>query len=105
MSEETTEQTNERHIETEYARNLRQTIGFGLDVKAFTQSSVGRYLLAKANADRDTALEALADVDPEDPKAIRALQNRVKCAENFLMWLAEAATQGEIAEAEFITAD
>ena len=101
MSDETTDQ----RMESEHGTRLRNKIAFGMDVKVFIASQVGRYLLDKANKDRDAAMEELANVDAEDAKAIRALQNRVKCTENFLMWLGEAVTEGEIAEQELIAGD
>lgn len=83
-------------------QQIRNQIAFGLDCKAFMESSIGRYLAARANADTEEAMEALKTVDPTDPDAIRKLQNDIKCAENFLLWMGEAVTEGENAERTFI---
>lgn len=77
---------------------LLREVEFGLDVERFMGSTVGRYLQRRANEDREAALEALATVDAEDAKAVRALQNQVAVAEKVLTWLGEAVTAGEQAE-------
>lgn len=83
-------------------QQIRNQIAFGLDCKAFMDSSIGRYLAAKANGDIEAATDALKTVDPTNPDAIRKLQNDIKCAENFLLWMGEAVTEGENAERTFI---
>lgn len=80
----------------------RAEIAFGMDVEAFMKGSFGRFLTAKANHDREEALEALATVDPSDPDAIRKLQNDIKAASNFLIWMEEAVVAGKNAEQAFI---
>lgn len=80
---------------------LRGRIAFGLDVQQFMGSNIGRYLQARANADIEEALEALKTADPEDPKAIRKLQNDVAVASSVLEWLGQAVTEGEQAERQF----
>jgi len=81
---------------------LRATIGLGLDAKVFASSTLGKHMIARANAQRETALDALGDVDPEDPKAIRELQNTKRVAELFLHWLASFEAEGEDAERAFV---
>lgn len=83
---------------------IRNQISFGLDVEAFMRSDIGRYLTARANSDRQTALEALKDTDAEDPKAIRKLQNAALCAECFLLWMGEAVSEGQNAQQAFTEA-
>lgn len=83
-------------------QQIRAQIAFGLDCKAFMDSQIGRYLTQRANEEIDKALQALKDADPEDAKAIRKLQNDAHCAENFLLWMGEAVTEGENAERTFI---
>lgn len=74
------------------------TIAFGLDVEAFMGTNIGRFLSAKANADIESAFEEWKRSDPEDVKTMRDLQNRVVVAEQFLMWIGEAVTEGENSE-------
>lgn len=85
--------------------DVRSRIAFGLDVQSFMNGPIGRRLTARANAVIFQAQEALGDVDAEDPKAIRALQNKIKAASYFLEWMAEAVAEGEQAETAFQNAD
>ena len=83
-------------------QQIRNQVSFGLDCQAFMQSTIGKYLAGRANADMESALEDMKTVNAEDPKAIRELQNRVKVAECFLIWMGEAVTEGENAERTYI---
>lgn len=69
---------------------LEQSIAFGISVERFLQSDIGKYLVERADAEIDEAVEALKRSDPEDAKAIRALQGKIFVAESFQLWLAEA---------------
>jgi len=86
-------------------QQIRNQIAFGLDVKVFMGSPIGRYLTLRANQEIETALESMKTVDPDEPKAVRKLQNDIHIAENFLQWMGEAVTDGENAERTFITAE
>lgn len=88
--------------EAKEMEGVRATIEFGLDVKQFMGTNLGRYLQHKANADMEAALDALATVDPEDPKAIRKLQNDAVVAARILSWIAEAVNEGEQAERQYV---
>lgn len=83
-------------------RELHKTIDFGFQAEAFLQSDVGKYLIAKAEAEVLEATEALKVVDPTVPDAIRELQNRVYRGESIQYWLAEAIQSGLNAQQEFI---
>ena len=86
-------------------QQVRNQIAFGLDCKAFMASQIGRYLIARANADIDAALDGLRNVDPHSPKDIQDWQNKAYRAESFLQWMGEAVTEGENAERTFIEAN
>ncbi len=81
---------------------LQREVALGIEVEVFMKSVAGRYLAAKANTEREEALEAFKSVDPENAKAIRALQNKVAVAEMFLLWTGELVTAGENAATTFI---
>jgi hypothetical protein len=51
-------------------------------------------LLSKAQDAAAEAITALADVDAEDPKAIRKLQNDITCYDRILEWLKEIVAEG-----------
>ena len=77
---------------------LLKAVDLGFQAEAFLQSDIGRYLVSRAEAQIDEAVEALKEADPEDPKAIRALQNTIAVAESVQYWLADVIQQGENAQ-------
>lgn len=79
---------------------LAQEVALGITVEAFLASGIGRYLIARWEAEIEEAVERLKHVDPEDPKAIRELQAQVYRAESLQYWLAEAIQAGISAEDE-----
>lgn len=84
------------------AQQLTNTIALGFDVEAFLSSSVGRYIKQQAENDRTDALEALGtEVDPEDGKSVRALQNKVAVADSIMQWLADAIQDGRAAAQQY----
>lgn len=64
-------------------------IDLGAEVVAFLQSPVGVALTKRAEEEEREALEELAVCDPDDPKVIRDLQNRVHRANSIIGWLQE----------------
>lgn len=77
---------------------LLKAVDMGFQAEAFLQSDIGRYLVSRAEAQIDAAVEALKGADPEDAKAIRALQNTIAVAESVQYWLADLIQQGENAQ-------
>lgn len=77
-------------------------IDFGMEVEAFLQSRIGRYLTGRAEDEIEAAVEALKRVDPHDTRAIQAIQNTIHRAESFGYWLAEAIQSGYNAQREFV---
>ena len=74
-------------------------VQLGIEAEAFIHSAVGRYLVGRAEDERQRALEALGTVDPEDAKLIRELQNQHWRSNAVSGWLAEAIQDGAHAEA------
>lgn len=83
--------------DTNDAALLRQ-VGLGFDIEAFLSGPVGRYLTERAESEINEAVAELCNADPEDPKAIRTIQNRIHRAESFQQWLAEGVQAGMQAE-------
>lgn len=81
---------------------LKQQIDFGFQVEAFLRSEIGQYLVKRAEDQISAAVEQLKVADPEDAKAVRAIQNEIKVAESLQYWLADAITAGENAQQQFI---
>lgn len=77
---------------------LMEQVKFGIEVESFQNSSIGQYLIKRAADEITVAREKLDDVDPEDAKAIRKLQNDIYCAKSFLAWLKWAIEDGLSAE-------
>lgn len=82
--------------------DVASDIELGMDAHAFMKSNIGRYLSARAESERADALEELAQADPDDAKAMRALQNRVKVVDSVMYWLAEAIQAGKNAETAYL---
>jgi leucyl aminopeptidase (aminopeptidase T) len=74
------------------AANLSATVAVQLDANA--SASPLTALLAKAQRHAAEALVAMADVDPEKPADIRALQTDLRCFERILDWLKEIVAEG-----------
>lgn len=83
-------------------RETLKTIDFGFEVQAFLDSNIGRYLIGRAEADVEEAVEKLKHVSPENACQIRALQHTIHVAENIQYWLGEAVQAGLNAQREFI---
>jgi len=76
----------------------------GDDAEKFKQSRFGQYLLGQAELDEDQAKEALTEVDADDVKTIRKLQNRIWRARSFSDWVDSAIEQGNAEYIEYIQA-
>jgi len=72
---------------------------FGIEVEQFLLSQIGQYLIGRAEIDEREALEALGEVDPEDPKAIREAQFKLQVARAVPRWIRDAIQSGRIAQA------
>jgi hypothetical protein len=81
-------------------QGLREKMLLGLDAEAFMQTRLGGYLAERVEAMEAAAKDHLAEVDPEDTKAIRALQNDIKVASLFKQWICDAFNEGQHANAE-----
>lgn len=79
-------------------RDLIHQIDLGIQIEAFLGSDVGKYLIGRAEHDVEEATEELKKADPENPKLIRTLQNKIKCAESIQYWMAEAIQSGHLAQ-------
>jgi hypothetical protein len=80
-----------------------QVMALGVEAEAFCKSSLGRALTQRAKDEIESGVEDLKEADPEDPKAIREIQNRIWRASAFIVWLAEIVQEGTNKEAELTT--
>lgn len=67
---------------------------FGRLVEDFLGSDVGRYLVAKAEAEAEEATDLLKKVWPWRTRRIQQLQNRIAVAESIQQWLGDAIVEG-----------
>lgn len=90
-------------VANQYAADPQmRAVALGLDAANFIEhTSLGKHLVDRAHQCRIQALEELANVDPNDSKTIRDLQNNARIPDLFLQWLDEAISNG-IAEEENI---
>lgn len=101
MSDQEQQQEAEREL-TAARGDLMAAIARGLDVEAFLVGPVGKYLVLRAEADRGRLLDSLATVDPHDPQAISALQNKIGVLDCWQQWMADAITEGKQAEEQLV---
>ena len=73
---------------------MQNEIDFGMEVEAFLDSSIGKFIIGRAEDEIDDSLEELKHVSPEDADKIRMLQNRIFRCESIQYWLAEAIQAG-----------
>lgn len=65
--------------------------------KQFLTSDLGAYLIERAKNEADEALVGLAGCDPEDAKAIRGFQFKLRVSEAVVEWLGDVIVSGEAA--------
>lgn len=66
----------------------------GEEARKFIESDLGRTLVGMAQQEILSAQIALGTVDPDDKKAIVALQNQIWRGEQFEQWLKELVSRG-----------
>jgi len=66
----------------------------GRQVEEFLESDIGKYLVGRAESEAREAMDLLKNVSFWRKKRIIWLQNRIKTAENFQMWLGQAYSEG-----------
>ena len=76
--------------ESREVRELKQVEAFGGVVKAFLESDVGLHLIRRAELERQSALDEMADGDVTNVNRMRELQMVVRRADSIQQWLADA---------------
>lgn len=79
-------------------REFMEQVKFGIEVEAFLTGKIGKYLLERAHAEIDQAVEELKRVNARDTAAVVKLQNQIWRAESIDGWLAEKVQEGWNAE-------
>lgn len=81
-------------------RELYAAVDVQFAAQAFLKTTLGQYLMRRADEERIDALADLVDVDAADTNKIRELQSTVKRADSIQGWLVEAIENGKNAEAQ-----
>lgn len=89
MSEARTEPLDDTEL------RLVQNAAIGADIKDARDKAMFILLFSAAKEAAIKAWKALIDVDPENPKEIRRLQNEVKRYEEMAQWVRTAVLEGE----------
>lgn len=76
---------------------LTQDEAIGVEVERFLSGPAGARMVERFEAQRAAALEALKDVDPDEPKAVRRAQNEVAVIDQVLQCLADMLTEARAA--------
>jgi hypothetical protein len=72
----------------------------GVEMETFRNSTVGRYLTNRANIAIANAQARMEKVDPEDARAVRAIQQDLLVARTALDWIEQAVQNGRNAAAQ-----
>ncbi len=86
-------------------RDLSARVFLGAEAERFLQSSVGRYMVQRAEAQREQAIADFARAAPTDAAAIMAAQMKLRMADGFQQWIADLLQDGQEAErqVDFLT--
>jgi hypothetical protein len=82
----------------EELRDAFEIARFGITVEQFMLSPVGKYLINRAEMDRDKAIDDFKKVDSNDAQAVRAVQDRICTPDKIVKWLTEAIEGGRSAQ-------
>jgi len=88
--------------EQETNSQLRQQIGFGMDMAEFMRTDVGTYLTKRANAEIKEMHRAMEDVDPADANEVRRLQMEIKLRRVWADWIRIAIDEGIAAQQQAV---
>ena len=74
---------------------ILEALELGEETRIWLNSKLGQHIIKRAEADIASALRVLQTVDPEDSKAIRALQTKIFVARSVPDWIDEAMKSSE----------
>jgi hypothetical protein len=91
--------TEVRDADQESSRQeMRNVISLGMDMENFLRSDVGRYLSACAEVGIKEFRSKLDDLDPEDSKNIRDIQQEIAVRKIWKDWIGAAINEGVAAQ-------
>ena len=81
---------------------IRRRVTLGAEVEHFLNTSIGKYLIERAEDQVESATEDLKTADAENPRLIRELQHKIAIGDSIQRWLAAAITDGYEAERQYV---
>ena len=85
-------------LDTEEGKELMQRVAIGLDAERFLRSDLGGFVLDRLIEQRKAAMALLEDVDPDDAKAVRKIQNEAYLPQMILQTINDAIESYKLAE-------
>lgn len=73
----------------------------GEEARKFLESDLYRFMVGAAGQEADSALQALAEIDPRKTDEIQDLQYAIRRAGQFEAWLRELVSKGDNAIATY----
>lgn len=83
---------------TDQQRELLAEVDMGLAAEQFLRSKLGKYMVARAAHEAETAIDKLKIIDPNDVNGVRALQNDIWRGDSFATWITDLIRGGKTAE-------
>lgn len=85
-------------LDTEEGKELMQRVAIGLDAERFLRTELGGFLVDRLIEQRRVALALLEEVDPDDAKAVRKIQNEAYLPQMILQTITDAIEAYKLAE-------
>ena len=74
-----------------------ETARLGIEAQQFTNSNLFRYMVGRAKSEIEKQTAKLVDVDPDNAKGIRDIQNMINKPKMALSWIEEVIKAGKLA--------
>ena len=84
----------EEKSDEEARLDARRAIAFGMDMEAFLDSQVGKYLAARAQVEIKQLRAGVDEIDPNNPQAIIELQKEIAVRKMWKEWILLAIQEG-----------
>lgn len=85
-------------LDTEEGKELMQKVAIGLDAERFLRTELGGFLVDRLIEHRRVALALLEEVDPDDAKMVRKIQNEAYLPQMILQTINDAIDSYKLAE-------
>jgi len=80
-------------------------VKLGIEAERFLNSDLGKYLVERAEHEREAAVKEFKQCDVTDPKAVRKIQDAILFPDKFVAWLTEAIQVGYVKHEELRRAE